>query len=393
MSVIYIDRNIITDRYPNRIEDGDRFYTYGIGSMYARQFKKFNKEIHVECWKADPRIKFTMEKEIQEVKHRVFPSLEIPLLGYYSKSMLRFYNHWRNIHHNTIYHFSCFDHLLFYSFASKMDNVPLVVQHHGEGTAIYRASIRKGLKKLFWTMRIPIERRCFKNIDLLYLLDKRLEEWLPQNAKNIEIKTSTTGADISLFTPMDKQEAKKALGLDINKKYLLYVGRLNQTKNPVILIDIFNELKKWRSDIGLILAGHEKTDPYYQKGRESGALMYGVIEQAELKKYLSAAEIYLLPRLSDNHKFGGIGLLPVQALLCNTPVIGGTMQSFPDYDRNLVGTVASTHQEIKAAIEEICDGRKKFKDLREIAIKHYSWQIISENTAADYKEVLRKYGR
>lgn len=55
--VIYIDYNFIDKRYPNSSEDGDRFFTYGWGSLSCREFKKHYPDIDVECWKTDSRIR------------------------------------------------------------------------------------------------------------------------------------------------------------------------------------------------------------------------------------------------------------------------------------------------------------------------------------------------
>lgn len=388
--VVYIDRNFISDRYPNKPTDGDKFFTYGFASLYARQFKKYNPDIHVECWKADPRIRLIAEKEIEGVYYRMFPSLNFGRFGQYSKQMIRFLKNWNREKTNTIFNISSFDHLLFYSLALKLKYQPLVVQNHGESTALYKTTIKKGLIKIYFILLANLEKLCLRNIDLVYVLDERIKDWLPEVISPNKVKISTTGVDETLFRPIDKIQAKLELGLDINKKYIIYVGRLNTTKHPDMLIDIYTELKKGRKDLELILAGHEKSDPFYIKGKESGALMYGKILQTELYKYLSAACAYVLAKLDESIPFGGIGMLSVQALLCETPIIGSTVAAFPEIDRKLVGIVASDQKSLKNAIVDIIDEEKHYSNLREKALKYYSWKCISFNTATDYLMLLNK---
>ena len=193
------------------------------------------------------------------------------------------------------------------------------------------------------------------------------------------------------FIPLDKREAKKLLNLDPNKKYLLYVGKLNYTKRPDVLIDIYKDIKKERDDIELIIVGTNKNDPLMNYALETGVKVQGIIMHTEMYKYLSAAEVYILPKYSVEHIFGGIGLLPVEALLCNTPIVGGSLENFPQKYRESVGLAVSNTEEMKDGILKIIDNKISFNKLREIAIEIYSWEKISENTSKDYKELINKY--
>jgi glycosyltransferase involved in cell wall biosynthesis len=111
----------------------------------------------------------------------------------------------------------------------------------------------------------------------------------------------------------------------------------------------------------------------------------------EIYKYLSAAEVYILPKYSVEHIFGGIGLLPVEALLCNTPIIGGNLQNFPKDHRHSVGVAVSDPGEIKKAIIRIIDKQITFNNLREIAIQNYSWETIMNKTRQDFTQLFGKY--
>ena len=166
---------------------------------------------------------------------------------------------------------------------------------------------------------------------------------------------------------------------------------MNYTKRPDILIDIYKNLKIERNDIGLIIVGTTKNDPLINYAKEAGAIIEGVIMHSEIYKYLSAAEVYILPRYSEEHIFGGMGLLPVEALLCNTPIIGGNLENFPEECRDSVGLALSSSEEIKEAIIKIIEQKITFKNLRQIALRYYSWEKIIQNTSKDYSELLKKY--
>ena len=388
--VIYIDRIAEhSSSVSSDIKDGDNYFTIGWGAGSARKFKEFNPDIKVECWKTDYKAKQTYEREISGVKFKIFPAFYFKFFGDYSKSLLRQLKKELNNNEPTILHITSFRHLLFYNVFLKLKKYPLVVQNNGESSATYKYKISKGLKKLFYLLMIPLESKLFKNIDLLYILDNRLREYLPKIRSLV--KKQTLGVITERFIPLDKTEAKKILNLDSNKKYLLYVGKLNYTKSPNVLIDIFKEIKKERSNIELLIVGTNEGDPLINYAKDAGAKVFGRILHTDVYKYLSAAEVYILAKYSKEHVFGGIGLLPIEALLCNTPVIGGSLENFPEEDRESVGFAVSETEQMKDAIIKIIDEKIVFNNLREIAIKHYSWEKISKNTAVDFQELINKY--
>jgi glycosyltransferase involved in cell wall biosynthesis len=386
--VIYIDR-IDSRILPPSFKEGDNYFTYGWGSLCSILFKQFNSDVKVECWQTDSESKKINEREISGVTFRIFPAYRIKYLGFYSRSLLRNLMEELKKNEPTIIHITSFRHLLFYSVVLKFKNYPLVVQSHGESSAIYKVKISKGLKKLFYLLQKPLERKSLNKIDLLYILDERLKEFLPQI--RAVIKKQTLGVRPELFIPLNKREARRLLNLDPDKKYLLYVGYLNYTKSPDILIDIFKEIKKERNDVELIIVGTKKEDPLINYAKEAGVKIYGKVLHTEIYKYLSAADVYILAKYSEEHVFCGIGLLPLEALLCNTPVVGGSLENFPSASRELVGYAVSDKADIKNSIIKIIDNKKTFNNLREIAIEHYSWEKIIEYTSRDYEELINKY--
>jgi len=357
--------------------------------LCSRKFKEYNHDIKVECWKTDYKAKRIYERKISGITFKIFPAYNIKRLGNYSPRLLKHIRKEVRKNKKVIFNIESFRHLLFYSVALKLKNYPLVVQNNGEAPAVYKATISKGIKKLYYLAQIPFEKKAFKNVDLMYILDNHIREFLPHN--ETVIKQQTLGVMPEIFVPLNKKAARRLLNLDPNKKYLLYVGRLNYTKRADLLIDVFNELKKERQDIELIIAGTKKDDPLIHSAKMAGIKIYGLIMHTEMYKYLSAADVYILSKYTKADPFKGIGLLPMEGLLCDTPVVGESLYNFPEENRNAVGFAVSKRDQIKEAILKIIDGKITFNNLREIAIKHYSWENIIYRTAHDYENIINKY--
>ncbi len=388
--VIYIDRiSGHGTNIPSNINDGDNYFTIGWGGICARKFKEYNPGIKVECWKTDYKAKEMYNRNISGVEFNIFPAYHIKYFGDYSKTLLRHLKQECNKKEPIIINITSFRHLLFYSLASRLKDIPLVVQNNGESSAIYKVKISKGIKKLLYMLHLILERKSFKYIDLLYILDERIKDILPHTSA--VIKKQTLGIITERFKKLDKKEARGLLKLEPEKKYLLYIGRLNSTKSPDLLIDLYKDIKIERNDVELLIAGTNVNDPLLRYAEEVGAKIYGRIPHTDIYKYLSAADVYILPKYSLEHIYGGIGLLPVEALLCNTPIIGGSLQNIPKEFRDSVGFAVSDKDEMKNAIISILDKKQTFEKLREIAIENYSWESISKSTSNDYQKLINKY--
>ncbi|MCF8296632.1 MAG: glycosyltransferase family 4 protein [Saprospiraceae bacterium] len=387
--IIYINFNDCSGKYPNSITDGDAFYTHGWGSLMAREFKKNIQDYEVECWKADSRVKKQYTKTISGVIFKIFPAIHIKKLGFFSWQLAKELK--KNVGSGkVIVNISSGRHLLFYQLAPLCRKILLVLQHHGETTSIFDLKYRKGfLSKLRALLMLLPEYLAFINVNHYFLLDERLINFLPETFKGT-YSIQTTGVDPEIFHPLDKEEARRKLGLPINMKYILYIGRIGDHKRFDILLEIYRELKQERDNVQLLVAGNRTGDKYEQEAKKSGVIIYGIIKQTELYKFLSAADVYVLPGYKNIHTFGGIGMLPLQAGLCNTPTVGATLNTIPVEIRENIGIYSEKYGEIKKGIEAILDKRVKFREMRASILSTFTWEIISYNTKALYDKYLER---
>ncbi len=386
MKVIYIDINDCSGKYPNSLDDGDAFYTHGWGALLAKEFKKYNEEFEVECWKADNRIKYQQQKTIVGVQFKIYPAIHIKKLGYFSIQMANAIKKLKD--KGTIINISSGRHLLFFQIALLCKSIPLVVQHHGETTSIFDFKFRQGvLSKSRALLTMIPEQAAFKNVNHYFILDERLIEFLPRTFKGT-YSVQTTGVDPEIFYPMDKLEARRELGLPSDKKYILYIGRIGDHKRFDILLEIYRELKQERKNVQLIVAGNRPGDKFEMEAIEVGVIIFGVIKQTELYKYLSVADVYVLPGLKSIHTFGGVGMLPLQAALCNIPVVGASLGAVKQEIRDKIGIYAEGKTMIKKSIENVLDEIFKPEALRETVLKEYSWENITNSTKTLYDRVL-----
>jgi glycosyltransferase involved in cell wall biosynthesis len=123
-----------------------------------------------------------------------------------------------------------------------------------------------------------------------------------------------------------KLEARKTLGLDPKKIYVVYIGRLTQIKRPDRLIDLGRSLKASHPTVHLIIAGAGELLEDLTKESESESLPITLLGwRNDIGIILSASDIAIL--CSDNE---GIPLTLIQASQAGLPIVSTNVGSVSD---------------------------------------------------------------
>jgi glycosyltransferase involved in cell wall biosynthesis len=101
---------------------------------------------------------------------------------------------------------------------------------------------------------------------------------------------------------MDKVEACQALGLDADKRYMLFFGLVRAYKGLDWLLDAFGLVKDELKDLQLIIAGefYEDEDKYRTQiaalGLEDRVVVKNeFVADADLRKYFGASDLIVQP--------------------------------------------------------------------------------------------------
>jgi glycosyltransferase involved in cell wall biosynthesis len=223
--------------------------------------------------------------------------------------------------------------------------------------------------------------------------DFRQIDYIRKAVKDFKYSIYSTGINMSTFKLIGKNEARELLGLDKNKKYILYVGKLYKYKQVKELIEIWNEIKKTRPEIELMLVGNEPRsawgEEYYDMAVEFGAKIIGRVLNTELYKYYSAADVYVMLGLRDD-MFGGTGIAPLESLACNTPIVSSAMRNYLGNNAEEICEIPDSLEGYKKAILKVIDHRENYKNMRESVEKYYSHEALVKRADKIFTEVLEK---
>ena len=201
------------------------------------------------------------------------------------------------------------------------------------------------------------------------------------------------GVDLNKFRVMARQEARQQLGLDEDKRYLLYVGRLVAVKGLDLLLDAFAQLtQKWR-DVELLLIGDgaEREALKHQAtalGIRDKVHFVGAQPHERIVLWMNAGDVFCLP----SHK-EGLPTVLLEALACGTPIVatsvGGILEIVAE---GQVGRLVRSRdpKEMAACIEEVMETRWDRQRLRDYVAERFSFDVVTKKLLEMYGSVMRE---
>ncbi|MDO8137758.1 MAG: glycosyltransferase, partial [Candidatus Brocadiales bacterium] len=121
---------------------------------------------------------------------------------------------------------------------------------------------------------------------------------------------------------------------------------------------------------------------------EDSVNFLGKIDNAKLPLYYNAADVFVLPSLTE-----GLGLVLVEAAACNCPIIGTRVGGVVDLMETLgkgILVPPRSPEALALAIKTVFENPEEYNNLRETAI-HYSWDSILEKNFKVLEDLQQEY--
>jgi glycosyltransferase involved in cell wall biosynthesis len=122
------------------------------------------------------------------------------------------------------------------------------------------------------------------------------------------------------------------------KDYILYVNTLSEYKNVYTLLKAYKELRDENTKYILVIVGRsssyweEKMLPYIEKNHLSSYIVHlQNLTNEELKYMYSHASLFVTTSTRE-----GFGYTPIEAAMCECPVVSSTCEALPDTTQGLV---------------------------------------------------------
>ena len=182
------------------------------------------------------------------------------------------------------------------------------------------------------------------------------------------------------------------------KKFLLFLGRINEKKGMELLLEAFVGIVKNQEELLLILAG-SGTKEYEKRIRklvkklqlENNVIFTGLVTENEKLELLKSASLFVLTSHSDVHP------IAVQdALTMGTPVIITEVCDYPEvevYDAGLI--VDENINQITDAILNVVNNDERLREMSEnakrLVLERFQLKIQIKKYDEMYKDVVNRF--
>ncbi len=252
------------------------------------------------------------------------------------------------------------------SVVSKQKRIPWVLTLHGSDVNIY-PNFSKSARKMF--VNTVIEANHVMAVDVN--LQKKTNDVTGRDSIVLPI-----GIDLERYQKQEyrKQDLRRRLRIPIDKKLILFVGRLVENKG---VFELAQALESLPDEVAVVYVGDGSAAEQLRQNPELNRRLFltGQIENERVKEYLLASDVLALPSYSE-----GMPTVVIEALASKVPVIstavGGVPDLFSTYPHYLIEkkSVSSLVERIQDVLYRNLYTDESQQELLEIVNKNYDAQ-------------------
>ena len=252
----------------------------------------------------------------------------------------------------------------------RMAHKPLVTTLHGSDVRLART--------------IAFSRPAFRHVLQHSAAVTSVSRYLAREAQEVISAPSAVIAPMPVATELFSPGGERA------KKRLLFVGRLNKQKGIELLLHALNRIPG--TDVALDVVGNGEDRESLQElaqglGIAERVKWHGAVPQPKLAEFYRTATALVMPSVGE-----GLGLVAVEAQLCETPVIAFDSGGLPDvvqHDRTGILVDAIDPRALAAAIVSLLEREDRGAALGAAGRLHALATFAPESVARRYADVYR----
>jgi alpha-maltose-1-phosphate synthase len=217
------------------------------------------------------------------------------------------------------------------------------------------------------------------------------------------------GIDTDLYAPASTTSARDEHGIDRDRPYVLFVGRITRQKGLALLLAA---AASFEPSIQLVLCAGSADTPEIADEIASGvaalsASRSGVIwiqepvPRASLVELLTHATVFVCPSIYEP-----LGIVNLEAMACETAVVASAVGGIPEVvDDGVTGILVAGANEspgqfvsdLAATVNSLCADPERAAELgragRRRAVAEFGWAAIAGRTVALYESLIAESER
>jgi D-inositol-3-phosphate glycosyltransferase len=186
---------------------------------------------------------------------------------------------------------------------------------------------RSRMTELEPAARIDAERTIAHEADRIVVASRDEQELLVRHygASVDRIAVVPCGVNLDLFQPVEKEDARRELGLHDDDRILLFVGRIEPLKGVDILLGAAAQVAA-EPDCFVLIIGGDSAEQHGEMahlrllaselGISERVSFLGAVDHEKLPLFYSAADVCVMPSFYES-----FGLVALESMACGTPVV------------------------------------------------------------------------
>src|SRR3954471_7909755 len=218
------------------------------------------------------------------------------------------------------------------------------------------------------------------------------------------VRVVGNGVDAEAYRPVEEPDVVAGLGVDLDKPYVLFVGRITRQKGVMHLLAAAEQLPP---EVSLVLcAGAPDTpaerqqvaDAVAELQQRRGGVIWieAMLPREQLVPLISMATVFVVPSVYEP-----LGIVNLEAAACGTAVVASAVGGIPEVvDDGRTGLlvpydpagVAAFESGLAARIAELLADPQRAAQMgaagRERVLSEFGWPAIAQDTVRLYDAVL-----
>ncbi|MFF9360349.1 glycogen synthase [Streptomyces griseoluteus] len=210
------------------------------------------------------------------------------------------------------------------------------------------------------------------------------------------------GIDTRLYRPDPGTDALRRHGIDPERPYVLFVGRITRQKGVPQLLRAVREIDP---DTQVVLCAGAPDTPeidreFRDRFQELSAVRAGVfwipqmLPRAEVVQLLTHASVFVCPSVYEP-----LGIVNLEAMACGTPVVASRVGGIPEVvDHGRTGLLVDTDGDFEGNLARALDdvladpaaARRMGEAGRARAVGEFGWDAVARRTAGLYEEIRKQ---
>ncbi|MFF2211076.1 glycogen synthase [Streptomyces antibioticus] len=216
------------------------------------------------------------------------------------------------------------------------------------------------------------------------------------------VRVVHNGIDTGLYRPDHGTDALTRIGLDPDRPFVLFVGRITRQKGVPQLLRAVRDIDPAAQVV--LCAGAPDTPEIEQEFRDLFAALSrardGVhwiprmLPRPEVIQLLTHAAVFVCPSVYEP-----LGIVNLEAMACGTPVVASRVGGIPEVvEDGVTGTLVTVDEEFETGLARALDallgdpeaGRRMGEAGRARAVGEFGWDAVARRTVALYEEILKQ---